>query len=54
MHFSRAHSFIARRTLNDDDDDDDDDDGVFSNDPIGNLEKKNLFSNTTYSIRALR
>ena len=35
MHFSRAHSFIARRTLNDDDDD-----GVFSNDPIGNLEKK--------------
>ena len=43
MHFSRAHSFIARRTLNDDDDDDDDDDdGVFSNDPIGNLEKKSL------------
>ena len=35
MHFSRAHSFITRRTLNDDDDD-----GVFSNDPIGNLEKK--------------
>ena len=35
MHFSRAHSFITRRTLNDDDDD-----GVFSNDPIGKFGKK--------------